>query len=71
MQHSIFGHTWDEIQAMQQKRTRPPILHKENPTATEDDKKLLDSYGLPWLEANQFYGVIDRLTTSGLIKKTA
>ncbi len=66
----IFGKSWDEISSMQQK------THKSNrisgaivkPIATDKDKALLTDKGIDWLTNEQFFGVIDRLRNSNLIK---
>ena len=63
----ICNRTWEEIQATQQKQPTAPLVARPNPTATESDIQLLEQHGVRGLERMQYYGVIDRLTTSGLI----
>ena len=69
MSQTIFGHTWEEIDAAQRggKLNRPIAVHTPNPTATQTDLDLLAQQGHEGLERKQFYGVIDRLKTSGLV----
>lgn len=69
MSDLIFGHTWDEIDSAQRGKgfNRAAIKHTPNPTASEADAALLAEHGLKGLEDRQFFGVIDRLKTSGLI----
>lgn len=64
----IVGYDWEDIQAMQQRQyTAPQVQHTANPEATPQDIERLDELGLAELEAQQLYGVIDRLRTSKLI----
>ena len=65
---AFFGYSWEEIQKRQQKQHTPEIISGSlvKPTATEGDKKLLVEKGAKWLKEQQFFGVIDRLQTSGL-----
>lgn len=69
MSDLIFGHTWDEIDRAQRGGgfNRPIAKHQPNPTATQADMDLLNQYGQDGLEAMQYFGVIDRLKTSGLL----
>lgn len=48
-------------------KSNPLPLHSEKPKATKDDIILLEKHGLNGLEKMMFYGVIDRLKTSGII----
>ena len=43
-------------------------LNNPKPEATEDDIMLLDIHGVDELQEMQFYGVLDRLKNSGIIK---
>ena len=68
---TIFGYTWEEIQAAQQGKT----LSRKIPARTQGyddpclpgDVDLLVRYGLKELENCGYYGVIDRLARAGLI----
>ena len=65
----IFGLTWEQIQAAQQGRPYHATISgpPEKPLATDTDKALLAQHGQAALEANQWYGTLDRLRNSGLI----
>jgi hypothetical protein len=60
----ILGHSWEDIQKMQQKEYTPPTVSlagsgKKPPT--EADYKMLEKYGEQGLRDMQYYGVLDRL----------
>lgn len=63
----IFGRSWNEIQVMQQGGPARKVDFGPAPEATAGDRALLAEYGVAGLKAKGFWGVIDRLTTSGLI----
>ena len=63
----IFGYSWDEIQVMQQGGKARKVDFGPKPEATDDDKNLLAVHGVAKLREMGYWGVIDRLTTSGLI----
>ncbi len=63
----IFGRSWDEIQVMQQGGQARKVDFGPKPEATEGDKNLLAVHGAVKLREMGYWGVIDRLTTSGLI----
>lgn len=63
----IFGRSWDEIQVMQQGGPARKVDFGPKPEATAGDKALLAEHGVAGLRRMQYWGVIDRLTTSGLI----
>lgn len=66
--HKILGRNWTDIQKAQQGAPLDRnVEFKEKPKATEDDLKLLEKHGLKGLEQMKFYGVIDRLKTSGMV----
>ena len=66
--NKIFGYEWSDIQAMQNGTySRSPIIFKDKPLATDNDILLLHEKGIDYLEAEQLYGVIDRLRNSNLI----
>lgn len=67
----IFGHTWEEIQAMQRGEQRRAIDTGQSSLsfATRMDIELLRDKGLDWLENQSFFGVIDRLQNSGIIPR--
>ena len=70
MESTIFGYTWDQIVAAQQgKQFRPYIAMdgEGRKPANKEDVELLMTNGLEKLKEMGFNGVIDRLTTSGLI----
>lgn len=65
----IFGYTWAEIDKAQRGGglTRA-ILHFEDPkSATATDESLLAEHGKDGLMSMGFFGVLDRLKTTGLI----
>ena len=66
---TIFGHTWEEIDAAQRggNLNHPVVVHAPNPTANQSDLDLLAQHGHEGLARMQFFGVIDRLKTSGLV----
>lgn len=65
----IFGKTWEEIRAIQQKTfTANTIKPGPMPVATSQDIDLLKEYGIDGLREKQFFGVIDRLQNSEIIK---
>ena len=57
----IFGYTWDEIQAMQQRRYTP-LAKAQKPEPSALDLQLLELHGIAGLEKMGFSGVVDRLT---------
>jgi hypothetical protein len=65
MSKFIVGHTWEEIQAMQQGRYVRPTIDTSKPgkaPATDADRKLLAEHGtVEALEAAGLHGVADRL----------
>jgi len=65
----IFGYTWEEIDRAQRGGgLLRAIAHHEAPkAATMDDETLLAEHGKDGLMAMGFFGVLDRLTTSGRI----
>lgn len=63
----IFGRSWDEIQVMQQGGQARKVDFGPKPVATDGDKNLLAVHGIAKLREMGYWGVIDRLTTSGLI----
>lgn len=63
----IFGRSWDEIQVMQQGGQARKVDFGPKPAATDGDKNLLAVHGAKKLREMGYWGVIDRLTTSGLI----
>lgn len=63
----IFGREWDEIQVMQQGGPARKVDFGPKPTATNTDRAMLAEFGIEGLKAKKFFGVIDRLTTSGLV----
>lgn len=68
MNNAIFGRTWEEIRIMQQGgSTSRAIDFGPAPEATTGDINLLNECGVSGLEQKRFYGVLDRLKTSGLI----
>lgn len=62
---TIFGYSWKDIQAMQQKTYTPKTVDmaagdgKKPPT--EADYKLLEKYGADGLRKLEYHGVLDRL----------
>ncbi len=65
----IFGYTWEEIDRAQRggRLSRAISRHEANPTAKPSDLELLAEHGKDGLVAMGFFGVLDRLTTSGSI----
>ena len=63
----IFGHSWEDIQAMQQGTYNAPKIDlTKRPTiaATDNDMKLLAEHGEQGLREMKYYGVMDRLNIS-------
>ena len=69
MNDLIFGKTWSQIQDMQQGRSQSNVISGpcEPSTATESDLCKLKAIGIDGFKAEQLYGIIDRLQTSGII----
>lgn len=69
MNSLIFGYSWEEIQAMQNKQYRPETVSgKPNKQkANSQDAELLRTHGEKGLIDKGFYGVIDRLKNSGMM----
>jgi hypothetical protein len=69
MPNLIFGYTWEEIDRAQRGGgLARAIAQFESPkSATATDEQLLAEHGKDGLMAMGFFGVIDRLTTSGRI----
>jgi hypothetical protein len=68
----IVGKTWEEIQAMQQKTYKPKLVDTSvsgKKEATKEDIALLKKHGEAGLKEKEFYGTLERLETSGLLKK--
>lgn len=63
----IFGRSWNEIQVMQQGGPARKVDFGPAPEATDRDRAMLAEFGIEGLKAKGFFGVIDRLTTSGLV----
>lgn len=63
----IFGRSWEDIQVMQQGGPARRVDLGPKPEATDGDKNLLAVHGVAKLRQMGYWGVIDRLTTSGLI----
>lgn len=63
----IFGRSWDEIQVIQQGGQARKVDFGPAPEATQRDRSMLAELGLEGLKAKGFFGIIDRLSTSGLI----
>ena len=64
MNYTIFGKSWEQIQAMQQGTYIPDCIDtsKSSKTAaTDKDKALLAVHGPDGLRKLRFYGVMDRL----------
>lgn len=70
---AIFGYTFDEISAAQQKRGRLGHAIDTTKPAADDmhrleaDRALLSEHGADGLRERGFFGVLDRLTRAGLI----
>lgn len=70
MEHDIFGYSWDDIQAAQQKlRPLQKVIttFAAPPLATAADIAMLAAIGAEEIKAQQLYGVLDRLTNSKLV----
>lgn len=69
MSDLIFGHTWEEIQAIQQGTFcgRPVIGGQIAREVTEQDRRLLAEFGKDGLEQRQYFGTLDRLKAHGII----
>ena len=63
----IFGYSWEEIQVKQQGGKARKVDFVPKPEATDGDRAMLAEFGIEGLKAKGFFGVIDRLTTSGLV----
>ena len=66
---SIFGYTWEEIQARQQGTYRPkPFVHTPPSLANDADYDALERAGsLDALTVNGMFGIADRLSRSPLV----
>ena len=67
MVNLLFGHTWEEIQQMQQGTFKRQTATGRKPTATQADIEMLRDKGIDYIKGNGLHGVIDRLQTSGII----
>lgn len=77
MNDLTFGHTWEDIQGMQQKKavrqtidcSKPSPVYDHLPCGTrESDIQLMCEIGIEGLEREEKYGILDRLARSGVIK---
>lgn len=67
--NKIFGHDWEDIKLIQSGTYKPKmVVPKPKSQATDADKVLLEKYGIKKLEEFEYFGVIDRLRNSGLVK---
>lgn len=65
---TIFGYTWEDIQRAQNGGAVGTAVNLKNtsrPTALESDVDLLKEHGEIGLAELGFFGVLDRLKTSG------
>ena len=63
--HTIFGYSWEDIQARQMKRYHPTALPSNSPlpVATGADRELLAQHGsIEALKSAGLFGVVDRLS---------
>lgn len=67
MDDLILGRKFEEILAMQQGQGTRTYTPGDAPHASSEDLKLFDELGQRGLEEKRFYGVLDRLKTSGVI----
>ena len=73
--YRIFGYEWEDICNAQQKKAGG--LHRaitgdaEKPKATKDDITLLSKLGWHGIEEQELFGVLDRLSNSGLVPPDA
>lgn len=63
----IFGRSWEDIQVMQQGGPARAVDLGPKPEATDGDRKLLALHGADGLRKMNYWGVLDRLATSGLL----
>ena len=70
MNDLIMGKSWGDIQAMQQGTYKAPRITGdiEKPKATEADITMLNDLGLEAIKSKGLFGVIDRLTNSGVVQ---
>ena len=64
MSETIFGYAWEDIQAMQQRTYKRPMLGNEPAGAkppTAADQASLVKYGEQGLRNKQLYGTMERL----------
>lgn len=68
-QQLIFGLTWEQIQARQQRNYKPELVKPGTrlPMATQADIEMLRDKGIHYIKGNGLYGVIDRLQNSAII----
>ena len=66
--NTIFGYSWEEIQARQQGTYRPkPIVHTPPALANDADYKALERAGsMDALRQAGMFGIVDRLSRSPL-----
>ena len=72
--YRIFGYEWEDICNAQQKKAglhRAITRDAEKPKATQADIELLADVGWSELESRGLFGVIDRLSNSGLVPPDA
>ena len=69
MNDLIFGYTWEQIQSAQHGKplSRPATATPQGDALLPGDVDLLTRHGLNGLEDMGYYGVIDRLSSAGLI----
>lgn len=64
MSDKIFGHSWEDIQSMQQGKYTPRTISNSTDgkkPATESDHEMLKKHGVDGLRELGFFGVLDRL----------
>lgn len=72
MENSIFGYTFEQISAWQQRKSPitalPPMKVCSDAELLAMDLKLLEKHGQQGLEKMQYSGTLERLKANGIIK---
>lgn len=64
----IFGYDWADIQRMQQRLPAPPVQRSADIDHSESDRIALETHGIEGLKKLGYFGVLDRLKTTGVIE---
>lgn len=67
----IFGRKFEDIKQMQQKTYKPKLISVQIdlPVASDEDVALFAEHGINGLTKMKFFGVLDRINNSKIIKR--